>query len=220
MKLLRSIMGKFVELEISGKKTTIRGSLIDVGNDIIVLYSGSQFLYIPANHIQSMTLTEESYDEMGEKPELQFDHTDIAYRKILMNAKGVFTEISIHGSKSLHGYVTSIMNDFFIFFSPVYRSVYVSMDHVKSISPYEGNATPYFMSKDRFPLQPSGMTLSRTFEQQLKKFEGELIILDLGEDPHKIGRLSAFENQILELITANGQHVFIHANHVKTIHLP
>ena len=220
MRLLRPILGKYVELTIPGKRVSPRGKLIDVGNDIVVLYNGTQYLYIPATHIQSMSLTDEVEEARMNETEIQFDHTDIAYRKILMNAKGIFTEIYIHGPQSLHGYVTSIMNDFFVFFSPVYRTVYVAMEHVKSISPYEGNATPFYMSKERFALQPSPMALSRTFDQQLKRLEGELVILDLGEDPNKIGRLSAIDNNMLELITANGQRVFMHIRHVKTIHLP
>ncbi|WP_068773609.1 hypothetical protein [Paenibacillus sp. FJAT-26967] len=220
MKLLHSFIGKYVDIGLSGKKLPIRGCLIDVGNDILVVHNGAQFIYIPTIHLQNMTLSEDPANNLTVKPEMPFDHSDIAYRKILMNAKGIFAEIYISGTQSVHGYVTSIMNDFFVFFSPVYRTVYVSLEHVKTITPYETNTTPYYLSQDRFPLQPTGTTLSRTFEQQLKKLIGELVVFDLGEDSNKIGRLNAVENNMLELITANGKHLFMHTSHVKTIHIP
>jgi hypothetical protein len=220
VKLLRPFMGKQVELELSGRKMQIRGKLIDIGNDIIVIFNGMQYLYIPTIHLQNVKLTEMSEEFAYGQTELLFDHTDISYRKIVMNAKGTFTEIFIDGAQSLHGYITSIMNDFFVFFSPVYRTVYVSMEHVKYITPYESNVTPYELSQERFPLQPTGITLSRTFDQQLKKLEGELVVLDLGDHSRKIGRLNAIENNILELVSANGQRLFMHVNHVKTIHTP
>ncbi|MFS0837472.1 DUF2642 domain-containing protein [Paenibacillus sp. UNC499MF] len=221
MKLLHSFLGKLVDVGLSGKKLPLRGSLIDVGNDIIVLHNGSQFTYIPTLHLQYMTLAEDpTAVDPAPQPELPFDHSEIAYRKILMNAKGIFSEISISGSQSLHGYVTSIMNDFFVFFSPVYRTVYISLEHVKSITPYISNTTPYSLGQDRFPLHPTGTTLSRTFEQQLKKLVGELVVFNLGEAPNKIGRLNVAENNMLELVTANGQQLFMHMSHVKSVHLP
>jgi hypothetical protein len=62
--------------------------------------------------------------------------------------------------------------------------------------------------------------LANTFEQQLKKLEGEFIVLDLGENPKKIGLLKKFEDQTLELVIADGSSVYMHLEHLKTIHLP
>ena len=220
MNLLRPLLDNRVELEISGMKAPVQGRVVDIGQDILVLYNETKYMYIPILHLQKVR-TVEDYDENQQEPaERPFDHADIAYRKILMNARGIFTELFISGNASIHGYITSIMNDFFVFFSPVYRSVFVSMNHVKMLTPYAPNRTPYFLSQDRFPLQPASVTLTRTFEQQMKKLEGELVVLNLGEQSDHIGRLHALQDNMAELITAHGQHICIHTNHVKTIHLP
>ncbi|PYI52099.1 DUF2642 domain-containing protein [Paenibacillus flagellatus] len=222
MSLLNPMLGSRIKIEISGRFLPIRGTLIDIGTDIIVVNNGTQYLYLPVLHIQKLEPDDslETIAAAGGDQEQMFDHTDISYRKILMNAKGIFTEVGITGFQSLHGYITSIMNDYFVFFSPVYRTVYVSLQHVKLIIPYAPNRTPYYLSRERFPLQPPGITLARTFDQQMKKLEGELIALDLGESPSKIGLLKSVDNRLVELVGANGQHLYMHGEHVKTIHVP
>jgi len=223
MTALNVLLDKHVELTVSGKKTSIRGKLINIGNDIMVLYNGKQFLYIPLLHLQQLTLSEEiKEDYIADVPsEPPFENQqDISYRKILMNAKGVFTEIYTTGNQSLHGYVTSIMNDFFVFYSPVFHVVYIPMQHLKYMIPYDPNVTPYSLTQERFPLSPSTITLARTFDQQLKKLEGQFVVLDIGENPGKIGQLKSLQNGLIELIAAGGETIFLHMDHVKTVHLP
>src|SRR5690606_37881166 len=122
--------------------------------------------------------------------------------------------------QAVYGYVTSIMNDYFVYYSPLYRAIYVYLRHVKYMIPYAPDVTPYALRQDRFPLQPAGITLARTFDQQLKKLEGQFVALDLGEDPGKIGLLKTCEYPVLELITGRGESTLIHAEHIKTVHLP
>lgn len=221
MSLLNAMLGSPIKLEISGRATPIRGLLIDVGPDIIVVNDGSKYLYLPILHIQKLE-EDDSSESVTSDDEVEqlFDHTDISYRKTVMNAKGVFTEVCITGTQSLHGYITSIMNDYFVFFSPVHRTVYVSLQHVKIIIPYAPDQTPYYLNRERFPLQPPSITLARTFEQQMKKLVGELVALDLGENPGKIGLLKSMDNQLVELVGPNGHKLYMHRDHVKTIHVP
>ena len=218
---LQKFVGKQVNLEISGK-TPIRGTLVDLGSDILVIHNGIQFLYIPLIHLQIMKLEPRLDTDTTVPTEMPFENQteSISYRKILMNAKGIFTELYITGNQSIHGYITSIMNDFFVFFSPVFHTVLVSLNHLKYLIPYTSNVTPYSLDPERFPVKPSSMTLSRTFDQQLKKLEGQFVVLDLGENPHKIGLLKNVENRTLELIMANGETVYTHMEHVKTVHIP
>lgn len=224
MLAMKVLIGRQVELTISGIKTKIQGKLIDLGSDIIVLHNGKKFLYIPLLHLQQLALAEEpalDFDSSIIHPEPPFENqTDISYRKILMNAKGVFTEIYTSGNQSIHGYVTSIMNDFFVFYSPVFHAVYIPMQHLKYMIPYDSNVTPYSLTQERFPLSPTTVTLARTFDQQLKKLEGQFVILDLGEHPNKIGQLKSIQNSLIELIAADGETVFLHLDHIKTVHLP
>lgn len=223
MTAIKALIGRQVELIISGKKTPVQGKLIDVGSDILVLFNGKKFQYIPLLHLQQLTISEESSNPSGEglTDELPYENqTDIAYRKILMNAKGVFSEIYTSGNQTIHGYVTSIMNDYFVFYSPVFHAVYIPMQHLKYMIPYDPNVTPYSLTPERFPLNPATMTLARTFDQQLKKLEGQFVILNLGEHANKIGQLKTIQNSMIELVIAGGEPVFLHMDHIKSVHLP
>lgn len=224
MKNRHPLLDKQVELEISGKVAPIRGKLIEFGQDILVLHNGTQFLYIPLIHLQQLRLSthKEEAEEIYEVPEMPFEpyNEPVSYRKILMNAKGMFSEIYITGNQSIHGYLTTVMNDFFVFYSPVYHTVIISLHHMKYLIPYSPNVTPYTLTSEQFPLKPSPLTLARTFDQQLRKLIGEFVVLDLGENSNKIGVLKNVDQSMIELATVSGNPVFLHFDHVKTVHIP
>ncbi|WP_337099651.1 DUF2642 domain-containing protein [Paenibacillus sp. YIM B09110] len=221
MKNCKPLLGHNVELIVSGNQELIRGRAVDFGQDILVLYTGKQFMYIPLIHMKQMRVSEQGIDSIV-VPDLPFDsYSDpISYRKILMNSKGMFSEIYITGSKSIHGYVTTVMNDFFVFYTPVYHTVIVSLQHLKYLIPYEPHATPYSLTAAQFPLKPSPITLARTFDQQLRKLIGEFVVLDLGDNPNKTGVLRDIDQNMIELVTASGDAIFLHFDHVKSIHVP
>jgi hypothetical protein len=214
--------GKYIEVEISGG-ILHRGYLIDSGLDIFVLYDGENnyFFYIPFQHVQRMkeTRLDESsfYDPPSERP---IETDGISYRNTLMTAKGLFVQIYVTGNKAIHGYLTSIMNDYFVFHSPVYKTMYISMNHVKWLIPYSVDAAPYSLSGQSIPFTPPSISLARYFEEQLKKFEAQLVILDGGDNPEKIGLLKRVQNNKAVLITAEGETVYWNLEHIKTIQSP
>ncbi|WP_017436047.1 hypothetical protein [Saccharococcus caldoxylosilyticus] len=221
MNNLNSLIGKQVELEVSGK-VLLTGILVDVGLDIIVIYNGKEYLYIPHLHIHNIRVSTNPQTELSDViPESPFDENEmISYRKTLINAKGRFVEIYVTGNKSIHGYVTAILNDYFVFYSPVYKTMFISLNHLKWLTPYQTNITPYTLGNEVLPVKPTNMPLQRSLEEQLKKFEGQLVVFDLGDHPMKIGLLKQVQNNIIELVTASGISVFWKLIHVKTIHLP
>lgn len=221
MGFIESYLGQKIEIELSGN-IQHTGYLIDSGTDIIVLQTKESYLYIPFIHIQNIKKAIKETTEYEIRFQSPIDHQNekISYRKVLNNAKGLFIEILITSHQSIHGYLTSIMNDYFVFNTPLYHTVYVSIEHVKSLKPYPTQDTPYQLSNRNFPNSPPSPTLSRTFEQQIKKLEGKLIIFDLGCCPNKIGQLSKLENGFLELITATGEKVYWNIQHIKTAHFP
>lgn len=221
MKNRHPLLDRQVELEISGKVAPIRGKLIEFGQDILVLHNGTQFLYVPLIHLQQLRIStrEEEINEILEMPFEPYNEP-ISYRKILMNAKGMFSEIYITGNQSIHGYLTTVMNDYFVFYSPVYHTVIISLNHMKYLIPYNPNVTPYTLTPEKFPLKPSPLTLARTFDQQLRKLIGEFVVLDLGEKSNKTGVLKSVDQSMIELATASGNAVFLHFDHVKTVHIP
>lgn len=221
---MKNLLGKEVEIEISGR-TNFTGLLIDAGLDIIVLFDGQNYLYIPLMHLHNISeRTLKTNPEMIEKPtfEMPFQNEKetISYRKILNNAKGQFLEIFVTGNRSIHGYITSVLNDYIVFYSPVYKTVFVSMQHLKWLIPYSNALTPYTLSNTVLPVVPSSIPLARSFEEQLKKYEGKLLVFDLGDNPSKVGLVKSISNNIVNLTTAGGQTVFWKLMHLKTVHIP
>jgi hypothetical protein len=221
LKGISNYIGKQVDIEITGK-TTFVGILIDVGLDIIVLFDGKQYLYIPLLHLHNVKISSNEPIEIIHQDTQPFsDDTDtISYRKTLNNAKGIFVEIYVTGNKSIHGYITNILNDYFVFYSPVYKTLFISLHHLKWIIPYSSSLTPYTLSNEVLPVQPLGIPLSRTFEDQLKKYEGKLVVFDTGDQPDKIGLVKNIQNNIVELVTANGETLYWKLIHLKSAHLP
>jgi hypothetical protein len=221
MDYVHTLIGKCIDVEISGKNFH-QGILIDAGLDIIVIYNGEKYIYIPFVHIQHLkqsTLKKEQIEyDPEEQPKEQMDK--ISYRKVLDNARGRFVEIYITGNQAISGYLTSIMNDYFVFYSPVFKTMFVSLDHLKWIIPYPDNLTPYTLDKKHFPIHPNSIPLSRTFFQQCKRLEGSFIVFDLGMQPNKIGMLEKVEGSQVELRTANGETLLWNLHHLKTFHLP
>lgn len=219
---IKSLIGKEVELEISGK-TVFGGILVDLGLDILVLFNGIKFLYIPINHMHIIKkkMEPEIFDEPPKNLPIQNPtETGLSYRKTLNNAKGQFLEIFVTGNRSIHGYITSVMNDYFVFYSPVYKTMFISMQHLKWLTPYNSQLTPYTLSNESLPVVPSNIPIMRTFEEQLQKNEGQLIVFDMGDNPDKIGLLKSIKNNIVQIITADGETVFWKLYHLKSVHLP
>lgn len=220
MSIFNKLIGETVELSISGKKN-ITGILIDIGSDIIVIYDGKQYLYVSKMHIHRLNSTD--YETEIEKPEILpigSEEESYSLRKVLMNAKGLFSEVFITSNQSIHGYITNIMNDYFIFYSPVYKIMLVPMQHLKWLIPYHVNERPYTLSDEELPLVPFQMSLARTFSEQCKKYEDKLVIFDLGIDPNKIGKLVKMDNSQIQLTIGRNETVFINIQHIKTLHLP
>jgi hypothetical protein len=214
-------IGKKVELEISGKEKCT-GLLIDCGMDILVIYDGQHFLYVPLSHIQLLKLDKSTDTEIENPSSVPIDnHQDqISYRKILNNAKGFLLEIYVTGKQPLHGYLTNILSNYFVFYSPVFKTMYIPLKHLKWLIPKESNTTPYLLSKQQLSAKLSHLTLARTFREQLQKLEGSIVIFDLGEDPHKAGMLNNIQNNLVELVMADGEKIYLHLEHLKTVHLP
>ena len=217
------LIGKTIEVEIS-RDIFLKGTLLDSGLDIIVMYDdkNQHFLYIPIVHVQKLKETildkeDPSYQPPSERP----IETDlISFRKALMIAKGLFVQVYVTGNKSIHGYLTSIMNDYFVFHSPVYKTMFIAMKHVKWLIPYPPNATPYSLNNEDLPLMPVSTPLARSFDEQLKKFENQLVIIDGGENTEQIGLLQKVRNNKVILITAEREMVYRNIEHIKTIQLP
>lgn len=219
---IKALIGKEISMEISGK-TFFSGILIDMGLDILVLYDGKQFLYIPLMHLHNIKESLEP-EISSETPQAQpipnNAESGLSYRKTLNNAKGRFLELFVTGNRSIHGYITNVMNDYIAVYSPVYKTMIISMQHLKWFMPYHSQLTPYTLSNENLPVVPSTVPLARSFDEQLQKYQGKLVVLDMGDHPDKIGLLKSISNNIVHLINATGESIFWKQIHLKTVHLP
>ncbi|MEC1687954.1 DUF2642 domain-containing protein [Bacillus sp. FSL K6-1005] len=224
MKGLNQFLDTDVEVVISGD-TRFVGTLIDIGQDIFVIFDGCNYLYIPLLHLHQMnkainTNTEKPILIDPEDTMMQAENNSFSYRNTLNKVKGKFIEIYVTGDRSIHGYVTSVLNDYIVFFSPVFKTLFISMHHLKWFTPYSTEQTPYTLDNSQLPVVPSSVSLVRNFEEQIKKYVGQLVIFDMGEVPEKVGLLKDVSNNIIELINASGESIIWKLNHLKTMHLP
>ncbi|WP_339192720.1 DUF2642 domain-containing protein [Bacillus sp. FSL K6-1003] len=224
MKGLNQFLDTDVEVVISGD-TRFVGTLIDIGQDIFVIFDGCNYLYIPLLHLHQMnkainTNTEKPILIDLEDTMMQAENNSFSYRNTLNKVKGKFIEIYVTGDRSIHGYVTSVLNDYIVFFSPVFKTLFISMHHLKWFTPYSTEQTPYTLDNSQLPVVPSSVSLVRNFEEQIKKYVGQLVIFDMGEVPEKVGLLKDVSNNIIELINASGESIIWKLNHLKTMHLP
>lgn len=218
---LQEFIGEIVQLELTGKKY-IDGTVMDVGSDLTVVSQGSDYLYVPHLHVKSVRILNKEEIERDFVKQLGVPgivlEENLSFRKVLTNAKGMFIELYVSGDEILHGYITSIMNNYFVFYSPIYKTMYITLNHVKWLLPYQNNQRPYGLDMKNFPVQPTSFPLARTFEVQVQKLKNELVVLNLGEENNPIGKVNGVVNNILELETARKQAIYLNLHHIKSIY--
>jgi len=194
--------------------------LIDIGSDVLVLFNGKDYLYLPIVHIQNIRKLERDDNEIlppNESPHIEHDD-ELSLRKVLNSGKGIFTEIYITGNQPIPGYISSIMNNYFVFYSPVYKTMLISLNHLKWIMPYTANQRPYSLSNQQLPMNPLNISLARTLEVQIEKMVNDLVVFNIGENVNLIGKINNLQNNFIELITAREEQIYLNMQHIKTVH--
>ena len=219
MTIIQQLVGEQVTVWLSGK-TIFHGILTDMGSDIIVLFNGEQYIYIPLMHVHSINKNKEPEDYVTQPTgsSIVEEMDSISYRKTLTYAKGTFVEIYVTGNLTFHGYITNVLNDYFVFYSPIFKQMFISLSHLKWLSPYHKHIAPYNLSQEKFPVNPSNIPILRSLEDQLKREIGKLVVFDGGSNPLKIGLLSNIEQNLIEIIVANGDALYLNLDHIKSIH--
>ena len=134
----------------------MNGTLIDVGSDVIVLFNGMDFMYIPLDHIHNFEMDRDNENNLQAPTELpsivaEENEEDLSFEEVLAQAKGRLVEIYVTGGQSLHGTITGIMKDYLVFQSPVYKTIYIPVSHLKWLIPYAQNNTLYGLDNDSAP---------------------------------------------------------------------
>lgn len=205
--MLSTYLEQFISVQLSGD-IEINGVLREAGSDCIVLSECQKVHNIPFRHIQQLTFP---HCQVAAPKLLSNGRT--SFRKSLMNAKGRHVHVLLGKSTVLYGYIMSIMNNYFVFYSPIYKTIFISMDHVKSMT-FDDMDSPYGQGKREF--QPSKLALSRTFEEQMQKLIGQLVVFDLDDLPQKAGKLLGVEDGLVNLIPADGNESFLSIRHINS----
>jgi hypothetical protein len=218
MDFINQYLGQRIEFDILGDGMHI-GILLDVGMDIIVVLEESKFLYVPLHHVRHLTLDPKSDPNIPD-PELsiQSNGKQISYALTLSHAKGLFCEIYLADHQSMFGYITHVQADYFILVSPINKIIIIPIFHLKWMRPYNSNSKPYSLNYDGIVhINSTKFILSQTFEEQLKQHEGNIISLNEGLNFNNIGLLQKFENNILEMVSADEKKHYYHLEHIKNV---
>jgi hypothetical protein len=221
-KIILGLVNEVVQIQVSGKKQ-INGTVIDLGSDMIVLFNGTDFVYIPLDHIQSFGVDSDNENDLKaptEPPSIitEENKEDFSFGEVLTLAKGKYVEIYVAGSQPLHGHITSIMNNYFVFQSPVYKTMYISLNHLKWLIPYAQNERPYGVDNQTITLQPNDDSLASNFEAQVEKFKNKIVVFNTDGNKSFIGKINNIEDQIVEIQTARANSVYLNTGHIKTLH--
>lgn len=222
--MLQNLNKEIVVIELSGRKI-LKGSVIDSSSDIMVIYNGNMFVYIPIDHIQTLEIdydNEDNVQQPSERPTFnsQVSNKDLTLTNILSQAKGIHVEISVTKNLALHGVITSVMNDYFVFESPIYKTMFILTKHLKWLVPYSKDQFPYGLSENEF-LSLSAIknqSLNNTFESQINQLRNQLVVLNLGKDFSYIGRVINVNDQIIEIQNGKLNSTYFNLSHIQTVH--
>ena len=212
---------KFVTVNLVGEKA-FRGDILDSGIDIIVLFNGEEFIYIPIYHIETIAADtpDTDYAQHSQLPSinLNLSQNSLSLDDVLKEAKGIYQEISISTKKSLHGTILEVLDDYIVFYSPIYKTVYIPKKHLKWLIPYSTNEQPYGLSDAEFYRQYYKQDFKANFIQQLEDLSNKLVVLNLDNKKHHTGRIKNISNAMIELQTVKMKSVYVNIEHIQTIH--
>ncbi|AHV96068.1 hypothetical protein [Paenibacillus sabinae] len=221
MNLLKDLLGKQVIAMVSGLLQPLEGTLIDYGPDVVIINNGVKYLYIPAAHIRFlMQNTEAAASPDHVDQSLPSSQDTISLRPLVENSKGIFTEIYITGVHVLHGYIQNILDDYLLFYSPVFDTILVRMKHLKYMIPYPAKVVPYALKEDELLSNLSAVSVEPDFNRQLENMVGNFIAMDMVNDPQKVGLLKKVQAPMFELVTPNGESIFGLIDHIQTVNFP
>lgn len=211
-----------VTVEVSGRKQ-LTGTVIELGKDLVVLCNGMDFLYIPLAHIQYSRI-DNSGDNVIEVPTdpkhvvVPEDGEDFTLLNVLQQSLDKGIEIFVTGRHSLFGYITEILDDYFVFWSPTHQNIYVKFSHLKWLIPYPPTHKFYGIVDETSLLQVKKNNNSRTFKEKVQELKNNVVVINGGESQKQIGKLNDVTDQFVEIQTAKMLTEYLNMEHIKTIH--
>ena len=213
MSILNNVAKDKVTVELSGN-LLIKGLIVARSHEILVIFNGTDFMYLPLDHIKRIFASNDGEEDLNEPTDSSSKiEGSLTFESILEQAKSFSVEIVVAGKESLHGSIVNIMQDYFIFHSPIYKTMYIAKQHLKWLIPYPLNMLPY--GREINSLEPTN--LKPTFAAQLEAMKNKILVFNQGEKTYHIGKIHAMDGGMIELEEAKKQVSFINLAHVKTV---
>lgn len=115
---------EYVTVSLLGDQL-FKGIIFDSGSDIIVLFNGENFIYIPVSHIEYIVADTPDTEFAGptNSPVIPLDDNkkNLSFESILKEAKGIYQELCVINKKYVYGKVLEVMEDYLVFYSPVHK---------------------------------------------------------------------------------------------------
>jgi len=211
---------EYVTVSLLGDQL-FKGIIFDSGSDIIVLFNGENFIYIPVSHIEYIVADTPDTEFAGptNSPVIPLDDNkkNLSFESILKEATGIYQELCVINNKYVYGKAIEVMEDYLVFYSPVHKKIYIAKKHIKWLIPYTPDELPYGLSEREFNWKQTEEGFKANFEQQLEVLLNKLIVLNMGEKTHHIGKVKSINGKMLELKTAKEKRTFVNIEHIQTI---
>ncbi|ATP38736.1 DUF2642 domain-containing protein [Solibacillus sp. R5-41] len=223
--LIQEFDKEIVKMEITGKKI-LKGKIIDNSSELVVLFDGKEFLYIPVCHIHEIKI--DYFNEDGLKIPSTFTrdinfigkNEEMTFLKVLTKSLGIYLEIHVLNNQPLHGYISNILDDYIVFQSPIYKMMFIPIRHVKIIVPNNQNQKPYLLSDGDFSINVSNENFPSTFDALIGILKNKLTVLNIGEKNNFTGLICEIKGTMIAFQTAKENIIYYNLQHIKTIHNP
>lgn len=214
MSILKNYLDKEIMFELSGcgKRDAL---LIEVGQEVIVLYDNNKYMYVPLTHIQSVQETIKKSNFASSRASAE-KTGKLTLDYVLQKAIGLYVEVRLDKSLLLQGTITQLCTDYFQFQSLIHGKLSIPYAHWKWISPLDGEHLSLLP-----PSTVSGMKTAtppiQTFEELLHAARGKYVTFDLGISPDKCGILSKVQSPVVELITTDSTKLVYPIEHIRSL---
>lgn len=210
-------MDEIVDVELAGN--LLRGKLIDVGTDFLVLYTDAEYLYVVYSHVQEIRASSNPEEVQSSPPlPLPAKSEQMSTKEIFVNASGKLIKVLLLGGTTLYGYITHVFEDYLAFQSLLYGEILIAIHHIKGIMLPTSETSP-LPDKIKIPKLKTDVQEIGTLSDRLKKLTGKIVVFNLGASSSKMGKLLHVDQYAVQFIDLTGVKAYLNLQHVKTVHL-
>ena len=221
--IIQGLVQEIVRFEITGKKM-VSGTLIDVGSDMIVLFNGMDFMYIPLDHIRNFETDRDNENNVQAPTELPsivaVDNQDeLSFEKVLGTSEretsrdfcvrpSIFAWNDHSHYEQLHCLpIPHLQND-------------VHIPKIISNGSFPSPRAINYMGRNTtsFSPQATNETFASSFDKQVEKYINKFVVLNINERESFIGIINNVEDQIVSFNQQKHPPVYLNMRHIKTFH--